>query len=101
MRSLSCCRVRRVRRRGGFSVQSGLWSSIIASCPYAYMIPAQNKRGARFMVRMVGSWWYHVCGGVCSTVIDLSIVSAASGFNVWKNQSFGITPNKLRAPIRS
>lgn len=30
--------------------------------------------------------------------IDLSLMSAASGFNVWKNQSFGITPNKLTTP---
>ena len=38
------------------------------------------------------------CWGCSSSVIDLSLVSVTSGFNVWKNQSFGITSNKLTAP---
>jgi len=38
------------------------------------------------------------CWGCFSIVIDLSLVSVTSGFNVWKNQSFGITSNKLTAP---
>ena len=39
------------------------------------------------------------CWRCFDTVVNSSLVSTASGLNVWKNQSFGITPNKSTVPF--